>query len=395
MLKKGFFIFTIVIISFILSLVVFIPKTLGSGYDYEITYQSPYPKELKVGDSIDVEIDLKNTGSLTWGSNVRLGTGSQYGSAIQMRDYNSEFADISWLSSNRPAGLPSIVTTGETAKFNFTIRVPEKTGLYRAYFTPVVDGIDWMKDLGIYWEINVSDKGSVAVVKQSNTVSQPPTTSVQGNIENDKESLIKANAASVVKIYCEASPTMGLQGSGTLIKNVSGNPKFPEFYILTNEHVVKTSTTLSPPCEIKLFPDYQNPNNYLVYNSVGYKMINDEYDLAYLTPFISNSSHAGTLANLKKYALNDNQLIDNKDADSTGERILVIGYPENGGIDFEEGTLLARSYYEGMDFWDTNALIRHGNSGGLALSYTGDMIGIPTFIRGNVGMILDIDSVWN
>ncbi|MDD5731608.1 MAG: LysM peptidoglycan-binding domain-containing protein [Patescibacteria group bacterium] len=131
-----------------------------NSYDYELVSQSPYPAELNSGETANVWVELKNTGNQTWladGSNpVRLGSGSAYGNSNQQLDYASEFVDSDWLSANRPVGmLDSIVQPGQSTKFQFNIKAPATPGIYKAYFTPVVDGINWMKDIGIYWEIKV------------------------------------------------------------------------------------------------------------------------------------------------------------------------------------------------------------------------------------------------
>jgi len=146
-----------------------------SSYNYQLVSQSPYPNTAKPGDVINVWIEVQNTGIATWynsGSQpVRLGSGSSYGGKWQGRDYDSEFwleqlrcgntrcvgAPEGWLSKNRPTAISDqVVASGETTRFQFNIKAPEDPGIYKAYFTPVVDGVEWMKDIGIYWEIEVS-----------------------------------------------------------------------------------------------------------------------------------------------------------------------------------------------------------------------------------------------
>lgn len=137
-----------------------IKETISRAYDYELVNQSPYPKELNPGETTNVWIEVKNTGTATWFNSgadiVRLGSGSQYGSINQQRDYMSEFANSDWLSNDRPVGISdSKVEPGGRSRFQFNIRVPSMPGTYKAYFTPVADGITWMRDIGIYWEIKV------------------------------------------------------------------------------------------------------------------------------------------------------------------------------------------------------------------------------------------------
>ena len=152
------------------------------AYDYEYVTQSAYPSSLAPNATTDVWLDIKNTGTATWytemaawsGSSsninvVRLGAGSQYGNNNQKRDYNSEFHNSSnWLSNNRPAAINCTggavgcigVAPGEIGRFGFSIKAPSTPGVYKAYFTPVADGITWMKDIGIYWQITVTSDNS-------------------------------------------------------------------------------------------------------------------------------------------------------------------------------------------------------------------------------------------
>lgn len=132
-------------------------------FDYELIYQSPYPSTMVPESTTNVWIEVKNTGTVTWyGTGIenvaRLGAGSKYGSANQQRDYTSEFANSDWLSPNRPVNvLHSEVRPGWHTRFQFNIKAPSTNGIYKAYFTPVIEGVEWMKDIGIYWQITVSD----------------------------------------------------------------------------------------------------------------------------------------------------------------------------------------------------------------------------------------------
>jgi len=130
--------------------------TNPGNYDWQLITQSPYPAEMNPGEVADVWIEVKNTGTATWNNKVRLASGSIFGNENQKRDYVSEFADSSWLSSNRTvAPFHYEVLPGWHTRFQFRIKAPSASGDYKAYFTPVVEGVDWMKDIGLYWAIKV------------------------------------------------------------------------------------------------------------------------------------------------------------------------------------------------------------------------------------------------
>jgi len=187
LLKGGFMKKIIVFVSALAILTSFVGISKASAaaklpFDYELVYQSPYPSTMAPGSTTNVWIEVKNTGTVTWNRNgiinvVRLGSGSKYGNANQQRDYTSEFsisqADRTvctnnscsttdqdwWLSPNRPTAiLHPVIEPGWNTRFQFDIKAPTTPGTYKAYFTPVVEGVEWMKDIGIYWQITVSSQ---------------------------------------------------------------------------------------------------------------------------------------------------------------------------------------------------------------------------------------------
>jgi len=164
-----------------------VPKVAAApAYDYELIYQSPYPSALAPGETTNVWIEVKNTGTATWYNSgtyiTRLGTGSAYGAANQQRDYASEFANDDWLSTNRPVAImhPEI-RPGWHTRFQFNIKAPSTPGVYKAYFTPVVDGLTWMKDIGIYWQITVTEEEGEGEEGEE----QPPTGELSVSLASD------------------------------------------------------------------------------------------------------------------------------------------------------------------------------------------------------------------
>jgi len=181
----------LLVVALLVPVFTFAPKASATAkpFDWELINQSPYPSTLNPGENIEVWVEVKNTGTVTWNRDgiinvVRLGSGSKYGSVNQQRDYNSEFYDdrlivtdcISsvstscigentpipmWLSKNRPTKIMHpVVRPGWHTRFQFTIRAPETPGTYKAYFTPVVEGVEWMKDIGLYWQITVDNSNN-------------------------------------------------------------------------------------------------------------------------------------------------------------------------------------------------------------------------------------------
>ena len=66
-----------------------------------------------------------------------------------------------WTEYNRPATLPVIgrygtyVGPGQVAWFQFTVKAPPVPGTYRLYIRPLIEGVQWMEDYGVYWQVTV------------------------------------------------------------------------------------------------------------------------------------------------------------------------------------------------------------------------------------------------
>jgi len=119
-------------------------KTTSAGLD-----------NLNPGDRRYIELAIRNTGNVTWknsGSNpMDLGT-------TRPTDRSSIFYDTGWLGYNRSARInEASVAPGQTATFDFWVDVPANAtpGSYLEHFTPVLEGITWLQDIGLNYYIKV------------------------------------------------------------------------------------------------------------------------------------------------------------------------------------------------------------------------------------------------
>ena len=134
---------------------------ITDSYHYSITSQNNFPT-LLAGQGYNFSLDVKNTGNSTWDkSTVHLGTSNNLDRIpIFLReDSTNPFAHPSnWVTPNRIQMQQELVAPGETATFSFWMSAPTdiKSGSYKEYFRPVADGITWMEDYGIYWEITIN-----------------------------------------------------------------------------------------------------------------------------------------------------------------------------------------------------------------------------------------------
>ena len=98
-----------------------------------------------------LELTLENTSGVTWSNSgntpFRLGVPN---------NASSPFCNGTWIGTacNRAAVLTqSSVAPGQTGTFEFSITTPASPINTRLYLIPVMDGVTWMNDIGLYWPI--------------------------------------------------------------------------------------------------------------------------------------------------------------------------------------------------------------------------------------------------
>ncbi|MFH1088673.1 MAG: SpoIID/LytB domain-containing protein [Patescibacteria group bacterium] len=168
------------------------------------------------GEETVVWVDLKNTGNTAWlntGNNaVKLGT-------ARLLDRASNFASSTWLSPNRASYADKIIQPGEVGRFTFTIKAPEQVGTYKEYFCPVVEGVTWVNDLGIYWEIIVNEE--LVINNPINVGLSSTTNPIILSSSNGMVVRQGSDKGMVVKIEANNSATVTARNGGYII-SVSG-----------------------------------------------------------------------------------------------------------------------------------------------------------------------------
>ena len=115
--------------------------------------QSAYPT-LASGASAPVFVQIKNTGTATWvkgtGTEARIGVVGDDATLSQLG-----IAD-GWLLGSRPAAQnEAVVAPGQTATFNFLVK-GGRLGSFPLKLRPVIDGLTWMENQGIFLQITVN-----------------------------------------------------------------------------------------------------------------------------------------------------------------------------------------------------------------------------------------------
>ncbi len=129
------------------------------SYHYAFVDQNGYPK-LPITGANDFVLRVRNTGSVTWQKGlVNLATDRNKDRVPEFtREGPSGSGYVSgWISPNRIQFEESSVAPGAIATFSFWMRNDTVSpGTYHEYFRVVADGIGWMEDYGIYWDVTAT-----------------------------------------------------------------------------------------------------------------------------------------------------------------------------------------------------------------------------------------------
>ncbi len=139
--------------------------TVTSGFSWQFINQFAYTDsskstlintyQLVAGQRYFLTVRVKNIDTQTWyKNNVFLGTWNA-------KDRASIFKDWTWPSTrNNRAGtlVEDTVAPGEYGDFEFWIQAPSTTGVYREYLNLVDEGITWMNDTGLNFQLQVNPR---------------------------------------------------------------------------------------------------------------------------------------------------------------------------------------------------------------------------------------------
>ena len=113
------------------------------------TSQTQVPA-LQPASTTQITLLFRNTGTKTWtrglaGSQVALGVNGDSGA------FSAMGMNVGWPSANRVAVQnEASVGPGGIASFSFTVRAPFSAGTVRIPLRPVIDGVAWLEDQGVF-----------------------------------------------------------------------------------------------------------------------------------------------------------------------------------------------------------------------------------------------------
>ena len=111
------------------------------------------PVFLNTIDSGPLSISFRNAGSQSW---IRGTLGQEARLAVNQDNAQWAALGVNWLSANRVASqTEATVVPGGVGTFTFQVRAPMTPGLYAIHLRPVIDGVTWMEDEGVFLYVSV------------------------------------------------------------------------------------------------------------------------------------------------------------------------------------------------------------------------------------------------
>lgn len=129
------------------------PLTYSSGF-----VDQTAPPTLVPGATTSVRVRFKNTGTATWTRGLA-GKQANLGINGDSKSFAAQGMAVDWLSADRVATTQeAAVAPGAIGTFTFSVRAPMTLGEYRIPLRPVIDGVQWMADQGVFLVVR-SDHG--------------------------------------------------------------------------------------------------------------------------------------------------------------------------------------------------------------------------------------------
>ena len=135
--------------------------TVDSGFHSRWVSESAFPTLDPGQTSALVSIAFRNTGSKTW---VKGDPSSQVNLGINLDDRSQSFLNAGWPSPDRVAAqTEASVAPGQAATFTFQMRAPGIAGSYQLHLRPVIDGVTWMEDEGVFMALTARGRATPVV----------------------------------------------------------------------------------------------------------------------------------------------------------------------------------------------------------------------------------------
>ncbi len=124
------------------------------GYHSKWVSQTANPTLEPAATSTDITVTFKNAGSKTWTKGV---PGQQAALGIRNDERTWASLAVGWPDPARPAvQTEAVVAPGQNATFTFKVKAPQAPSTYVLSMRPVIDGLLWLDDEGVFVAVTVS-----------------------------------------------------------------------------------------------------------------------------------------------------------------------------------------------------------------------------------------------
>ncbi len=144
-----------------------------ANYNYDFVKAGHPPNPFYAEQPAEAWIELKNTGNIVWRN---YGDNKIYLGTTKPQDRKSLFSTDG--RRNRLGYLKEReVFPGQTGHFVMPLTAPERRGIYRESFAPVIEGVKWLEDKGMQFRIIVKEpKHQIKFTTKSNLLNLNPDT---------------------------------------------------------------------------------------------------------------------------------------------------------------------------------------------------------------------------
>jgi len=158
-------------------------------------------KKFKVeeGEAFKVKVFLRNDGNVAWyskdnpenGPRIYLGTDKEPNHSSVLYNSSVKKSDNNWVSENRIKMDQKKVEPGEIGSFTFWGKAPNNPDVMKEYFTPIVEGYEWLREASFSIEVLVGDTGESYSTTRKRIMFFPESGSAMSvNLNGEKEFLV-------------------------------------------------------------------------------------------------------------------------------------------------------------------------------------------------------------
>ncbi len=169
------------------------------------------PSLVQPNQIFEITAQIKNTGNIPWLSSRTncQGQSMTFLGTDKLQDRLSELfprtyiTDSRWYSGNRIVMDTLRVEPGEVATFKFTAQAPNKNGLYREFFSPVIEGKSWIRDkASFHFDLQVGElpENSEEILKYSNRI-QSSMNLLNPSFEGGEKRILISISKQTMEVY--------------------------------------------------------------------------------------------------------------------------------------------------------------------------------------------------